>query len=426
MRFIHAADIHLDSPISALMPRGDEPARALADSTRRAFTAMTDAAIDMGVDFVVIAGDLYDGDWPHISTGLFFAEQMCRLHQAGIRVAVVKGNHDADSKITRHIITEMPNTVVFDHKRPETVRWDDLGVALHGQSFAAGPVTANLAAAYPAPVAGYLNIGVLHTAAEGRPGHGPYAPCTVGQLAAHGYDYWALGHVHSREVLNQDPWIVFPGNLQGRNVNEPGPRGYSLVTAEAGRVRSVEHHPCDVLRWARVTVDVTGCPDVEAVNRRVQAVLSDAAAAADGRALAVRLRLSGETPAHHRLSCDPEQMAADCCGAAAWTGRDIWIEKIRLDTRPPGATAPSDDTPSSDALAALLRNMDAVGRDTALQERIRGEAGALVDKLPPLARRHAELDGIDDALLAEILADAQSLLLSRLLDAPQPGKGTAP
>jgi len=415
VRFIHAADIHLDSPLSALKPRGGEPARALADSTRRAFTAMIDAAVELGVDFVVIAGDLYDGDWPHIATGLFFAEQMVRLHQAGIRAAVVKGNHDAASRITRHIVTEMPNTVIFDHKRPETVVWEDLGVALHGQSFANGPTTGNLAASYPAPRPGYLNIGVLHTAAEGRPGHDSYAPCTVGQLAAHGYDYWALGHVHRREVLSEAPWIVFPGNMQGRHVNEPGAKGFSLVHADAGAIRSVEHRPCDVLRWARVAVDATGCADAESVNRRVQEALADAAAAADGRALAVRLTLTGETAAHRRLAADPEQVEADCCGAAVWTGHDVWIETIRLKTRPPGA-APAPEPASADALETLLRTMGDVRGDPALLDRIRGDAGTLVEKLPPLARRHAGLDTIGDDLFADIVAEAEALLLARLLD----------
>lgn len=426
MRFIHAADIHLDSPISALKPRGDEPARALADSTRRAFTAMIDAAVDMAVDFVVIAGDLYDKDWPHISTGLFFAEQMVRLHQAGIRAAVVKGNHDAASKITRHIATEMPNTVIFDHKRPQTVVWDDLGVALHGQSFETGDVTANLAASYPPPRPGYLNVGVLHTAAEGRSGHDPYAPCTIGQLAAHGYDYWALGHVHSREVLCEAPWIVFPGNLQARHVNEPGDKGFTLVTAEAGAVLSVEHHPCDVLRWARVTVDATGCADVESVNRRVQAALTDAALAAGGRALAVRLTLTGETAAHHRLAADPEQVEADCCGAAAWTGHDVWIERIRLKTRPPGTAPATPDAVASDALDTLLRTMADVRSSPALLDTVRADAAALIDKLPPLARKHAGLEEAGDGLAADIMAEAEALLLARLLDARLPDEGRSP
>ena len=112
--------------------------------------------------------------------------------------------------------------------RPETVSFPELALSVHGQSFRTRDVLDNLVPAYPPPVAGHLNVGLLHTALTGRPGHASYAPCTVEQLAAHGYDYWALGHVHERCEVSRDPWIVFPGNIQGRHSRETGAKGATL------------------------------------------------------------------------------------------------------------------------------------------------------------------------------------------------------
>ena len=102
---------------------------------------------------------------------------------------------------------------------------EDLGLAVHGQGFAKREVTEDLSSAYPQADPHLFNIGLLHTCLDGKPGHEPYAPCTVDGLRSKGYQYWALGHVHNREVVSQDPWIVFPGNIQGRHARETGSQG---------------------------------------------------------------------------------------------------------------------------------------------------------------------------------------------------------
>ena len=159
---------------------------------------------------MVIAGDLYDGEWRDYSTGLYFAAQMGRLDAAGIPVYLLHGNHDAESEITRHL--PLPGNVkTFGTKAPETFHHPDLPVALHGQSFPRRDVDENLALAYPAPLAGHFNIGVLHTSLGGQGGHANYAPCTLADLVNTGYDYRALGHVHQGEVLHERPHIVFSG-----------------------------------------------------------------------------------------------------------------------------------------------------------------------------------------------------------------------
>ncbi len=226
MKFLHAADIHLDSPLAGLNRRSDMPDAVIGHCTRRAFAAMIDLALAEDVAFVIIAGDLYDGDWRDFSTGLFFAEQMQRL---GRPCFLLRGNHDARSVITRNL-TPPGNVREFSSRACETIELPGLRVALHGRSFPDRAVTEDFSAAYRQPVPGMLNIGVLHTSADDPGEHETYAPCRVADLALKGYDYWALGHIHARRVLSERPWIVFPGNPQGRHPKEPGPKGCTLVT----------------------------------------------------------------------------------------------------------------------------------------------------------------------------------------------------
>lgn len=174
MRFIHCADIHLDSPLRGLERYEGAPVEAVRGATRRAFENLIQAALRERVDFVVIAGDLYDGDWPDFNTGLFFAKGMAQLGESGIPVYIVRGNHDAASKLTRAL--PLPKNVhLFPDRAPKTPTDEHLGLTVHGQSFANAAVLDDLAAAYPGAVRGYINLGVLHTSLTGRPGHDNYA-----------------------------------------------------------------------------------------------------------------------------------------------------------------------------------------------------------------------------------------------------------
>src|SRR5690606_23549888 len=164
-------------------------------ATREAFGNLVSAALEENVDFMVIAGDLYDGNWKDYNTGLYFAGEMGRLKKAGIPVYLLYGNHDAESEMTRKLLLP-DNVFVFDSRKPSTFVLEHAGVALHGRSFQDAAPLENLAAGYPQPIAGKINIGVLHTALEGNAAHANYAPCSLAQLHAQGYQYWALGHVH--------------------------------------------------------------------------------------------------------------------------------------------------------------------------------------------------------------------------------------
>lgn len=402
LRFLHAADIHLDSPLRGLDSEEAAPAGRIRNATRRALGRLVDLAINEDVALVLIAGDIYDGDWPDYRTGIFFAQQMARLTQAGRQVIAIRGNHDAENKMTRSL--RLPEGVrLLDHRRPETVELASLGVAVHGQSFATQEVTENLARGYPPAVAGLLNIGMLHTCLEQTGGvHRRYAACTRADLESLGYDYWALGHIHAREVVSENPWIVFPGNLQGRHINEPGEKGATLVTVADGRVVAAEHRVLDDFRWARVTADLTGCNSEAAALQAVAALLSDALAAADGRGLAVRVTLAGATALHGALAGLPEKLRAE----ARVLSEFLWVEAVEQRTRPAAESALAE---RGDALGALARRIAALA--DAPGENLLGDWPAqLLNRLPQgaLPEGHAIHDP------ARLLARARDLLLARL------------
>ena len=322
--FLHAADLHLDSPLRGLDP--DAPTARIRGATRAALVNLVDFAIDRRVAFVLLAGDLFDGDSKDWRTGLVLAEQLGRLTRAGIEVAAISGNHDADQVLSH----KLPMPWLLRADQPETRLLHSAPVAVHGQGFQTREVLVNLVHAYPAAQDGLFNIGLLHTAC-GSGEHANYAPCSIEDLKRLDYDYWALGHVHGRGVLSEAPWIVFPGNLQGRHIREEGAKGASLVTVAAGRVVSVQHHALDVLRWHRVVVDVTGAAGPEAVYARVALALHEAVLHADKRMLAVRVVLRGTCPAHAELARSPTKTLRDVRGIAteAGTTADLWIEDVK-------------------------------------------------------------------------------------------------
>jgi predicted MPP superfamily phosphohydrolase len=349
-RFLHAADIHLDSPLHGLSRYEGLPERDVRSATRAAFDNLVQYAIDDAVDFVLIAGDLFDGEWRDMSTGLYFARAIGRLDQAGIPVFLLAGNHDAESVITRSVPWP-PNVRLFGTKRPETHTLADLRVAIHGQSFATPAVTDNLVLAYPEAAIHHFNIGMLHTALAGRQGHAAYAPCSLDDLKSKRYDYWALGHVHEHEIVCEEPHVVFPGNTQGRTIRETGPKGAVIVTVEDARVTAVERVELDVLRWTVVEVDCTDAM-ADAVPALMRAALLTAwRDSASGLPLVARVTLTGRTSDAGAMHDRGGSFRDDARAVAASISPDLFIEKVKVLVAPESAT---QDVVIGDDLAALI------------------------------------------------------------------------
>lgn len=405
--FIHAADLHLGSPLAGLASKDEAIARRFAEAGRRAFADLVTRAVAQEAAFMVVAGDVYDGSWADTTIGLFFAQQVSRLDRAGIPVVMVKGNHDAESVVTKTIglppsVTTFPTAAAHSH------RLEHLRVALHGRSFPDRAVDENYALTYPAAVPGWFNVGVLHTSCTGHAAHDTYAPCSVADLAGRGYDYWALGHVHDYTEVSTDPWIVFPGNLQGRSVRECGPKGAVSVEVEDGHVRAVRRLVVDRARFHQVSVDVGGVEGEREALARIEAEFRPLAAEAEDRLLAVRLRLHGETTAHDRLAADRAGFAAEVQAAAQRVHEDIWLERLSLATSRPRAWRAGSDPGLAIDPAALLAAID---RDPEFRARV-------TEALDEIARRMpaglAEEEGGLAADLDGLCAQAEALILGRL------------
>jgi DNA repair protein SbcD/Mre11 len=356
-RFLHTADLHLNSPFIGLALRDEALAKRLAAASREAFSDLITKAIEAGVAFVVIAGDVYDGEWKDTSIGLFFNREIGRLERAGIPVYLVKGNHDAESVVTK-AIKPRGNVNVFSSAKAETFQIQSLKVALHGRSFPDRAVDENYVLTYPEPTPGWFNIGVLHTSCSGRPDHANYAPCTARDLANRGYDYWALGHIHEYEELSRDPWIVFPGNLQGRSMRECGPKGAVIVEVKDGRVTDVPRVIVDRARWAVVRVDVGDVFDEGTLLLRIQQEIRSAINEAGGRLLAFRVCLEGRTPLDRHLRSDVKRFADETQAVAQGLHEDVWLERLLVETEDTyKAPKGPDELAASLDLSAVMREL---------------------------------------------------------------------
>ncbi len=413
-KFIHAADINLDSPLHKLDAYEGAPKDEIRQATRRAFDNLVGTAIAEHVNFVLIAGDLYDGDWKDYHTGLHFVSQTARLREAGIPVYMVAGNHDAASKITKTL--RLPENVhLFAADKPETFTIDDIGAAIHGQSFAMPAVTKDLSKKYPGALPGYFNIGVLHTCASGREGYEPYAPCSLEGLESKYYHYWALGHVHQYEILLHDPLVVFSGCIQGRHIRETGPKGCVSVTVDDHSRPETEFIPLDVIRWVVVNVDAYGTESaydiVDRFGGHLEALMSNNA----GCPLVARVIIEGQTPAHAELLTHVDQWRNEIRSAAIDTGGGmVWIEKIIFHTALP-AVQP-DFQKSDGAIGELVSFFDEMSSSPDMVRALSDEFSAIANKIPkelkggPGSHRCEDVDWLSD-----MLKQVRPMLLQRLM-----------
>jgi len=401
-RFVHTADIHLDSPLRTLALREPQLADLIGGATRKAFAAIVDLCLEEQADALLIAGDLYDGEQTSMKTARFLADQLRRVHEAGIATFVIRGNHDAESRITRELT--LPESVKVFSGRAEAVTLSRgaLDVAVHGVSFAQKHAPESLLPKFRSPHDGAVNIGMLHTSLGGSPSHDRYAPCTAAELHGHGFDYWALGHIHQRSVERGRATIVMPGNPQGRDVNEAGPKSATLATIGDDRSITVEERLTSVAEFRRLSVDVAGVEEWRAALKRIEGALERARAAAPSEHLVARLTLRGATPLAWKLRCDADKLAEDARIIGAELGK-TWIDRIE-----PGFEEPrAPETASSDPIAELRALMEReVAQSKAFQDALREIAEDLRGHLPPGSRE--ELFGRDMEEFSQILRDVAS------------------
>ncbi len=412
IRFIHAADLHLDAPFASIDATDPRVRQALVGSTFKAFDRIVAACIDRGADFLIIAGDAFNSEDRSTRAQLRFADSMELLAGAGVEVFVVNGNHDPANGWSAGV--RLPASVrVFSAAevgRFEVVRDGEVLAAVYGRSFGKAAETDNLSSGYRRDPTDRVAIGVLHANVGGNKDYEPYSPCSLGDLSAAGMDYWALGHIHKPQRLSETPRINYPGSPQGLNPKEDGTHGCIMVEIADGCV-SETFIPTGVVGWDRRFIDASGLDDIDAVRSAVRAACEDIRHGTD-IPVSARLDLTGRSPAHEDLvhqgqagrpaledlveSLRVEQMAQE-----PW----IWIDRIRDLT-----SSPIDldiVRGQQDFAGDLVRLSDALIADGASM------AALFEEVVGPVRRRVGGMEIALDA--AEAVSRARDLCLDRLL-----------
>ena len=410
-RFVHTADIHLDSPLRSLALRDPDAAGLIANATRQSFVAIIDLCLGEKVDALLIAGDIYDGSHHSMKTAGFLTSQLGRLSDAGIAVFIIRGNHDALSRITKQL--QLPKGVHVFGARHAAVPIENKNVVIHGVSFAKPSSPESLLPGFAPPVEGAINIGMLHTSLTGAAGHDDYAPCGLSDLVSQGYDYWALGHIHKREVHAEGPnAVVMPGIPQGRHINEAGPKSVTLVTIDDNGSIKIEERPTALVQFERIPINVTGVSDWSELVALADQALVDVRKNISTDATIVRIELHGQTILAAKIRRDNDVALEEFRHAGQRAG-SVLVERITNDV---SDVVLETKSASSDPVHELRTLMLSDGQnDQVIRDQLKDVLKALQSKLPPELRDKFEPDeDAVDALLENYLIDGSEDVLARV------------
>ena len=326
-KVLHAADLHMDSPLAGLTSLGEDIAKTVATASRKAFKRMLDLARSEKVQFMVISGDILDGAIRDHGTIQFLLNELGVLAQT-IPVYLIRGNHDALNTAGTGMIWPV-NVFELAGDQPTTLIVPGIPVAIHGQSFKERATQENLVRGYPAAVENHFNIGILHTSLAGLDAtHDRYAPTSVDELVGKGYHYWALGHIHKREIIRGgSPWIVYPGNIQGRSVRETGPRGCAIVRVDSTLNASAQFVDLDEVRFHEVEVDLTGVDSIDHWGDKLRDSVKHLPWA---NANAIRIRFTGNADASTVLP-PGALLRQEVRQRLAGLGKSAVLEKIKIE-----------------------------------------------------------------------------------------------
>ena len=407
----------------SLALRDPDLAALIGTATRQAFSNIVDMCIDEQVDALVIAGDLYDGDQTSMKTARFLAAEMGRLAEAGVRAFIIRGNHDALSKVSKELV--LPDMVKLFGGRAEHVMIErgpgEKAVAVHGLSFANPTAPESLLPKYRAAIPDAINIGIMHTSLGGAPGHDAYAPCSPSDLQATGYTYWALGHLHKRTAITGATTIVMPGMPQGRDINEDGPKSVTLVSVSDDGTVALEERQTALAEFARVSLDAGGVTEWSDLAQAITRALGEARSASTTPELVVRLGITGSTSLAWRMRRDQDLLMTEAADRAARIGA-VSVEKLEIDCTSPKAEGQASTDPLHE-LRELIANR-ILGTD-GFEAALEGVAGNLQGQLPAELRNHFGADEAQTrAYLATLAREGADEVLARLQAGSMSENGT--
>ncbi len=331
-RFVHAADLHLDSPFVGLRNYQEKLAQELFESTFAAFRRIVDLCLESEAEFLLLAGDLFDGPGRSLRAQLRLRRELSRLAAAGIETFIAHGNHDhlGGKGVT---LSWPPGVHVFPAGQVEMAEVRREGATrarIYGLSHASPEEPDNLARKFPAAERGPFAIGLLHANLDRNAEHENYAPCAMADLTAPGFDYWALGHIHRPGIRREaQPAVVYAGNPQGRHLKEAGPRGCYLVEVD-GHLARARFHPTGVIGWEEAGLDVSALENIDQVLAALEKTLEESRPAPPQTGLILRLSLRGRGPTHRELQLPGaveeilEQLRDTGQSREPW----VWVERL--------------------------------------------------------------------------------------------------
>lgn len=405
VRILHTADVHLDSPLASLALRDKGLSEAVDTATRVAFQKITETAIAERATALLIAGDLFDGKQRSARTAVFLTNQLDRLREADVRVFYIKGNHDAENPLTGSL--ELPDNVHVFSGRGEKVQLTD-DIWIHGVSFTGRQAPDSLLTKFPAPVSGAINIALLHTSLSGAPGHDVYAPCAVNELLTMGFDYWALGHVHKRQIHSEKPWVVMPGIPQGRDIGEAGPKSASLLTISDGKI-DVTEVPTSVVEFITDSLDISGAESNDELRIQLRKHIKNTAARLDAKACVLRICLYGAPLRHWQILRDSDYWREQVAEIARETDR-LWIDKLIFNLDAPGVQ--DNSATATDELAMYIAEIQSEpGFDNTAQAMV----NEIIQDLPAeLRARMLPDEGSAQALAQDLSKAGAQHVLARM------------
>ena len=351
--------------------RDESLSEAVEAATRASFEKIIDAAIDEQAIALLIAGDLFDGKQRSARTAVFLTRQLDRLRDSNIRVFYIKGNHDAENTLSGAI--DLPDNVHVFSGRGEKEQLTD-NIWIHGVSFTQSHAPDSLLPKFSSPVPGAINIALLHTSLAGAAGHDVYAPCSVNALKDSGFDYWALGHVHKRQIHSEAPWVVMPGMPQGRDIGEAGAKSATLLQIDDGKI-DISEIPTSAVEFISESLDIKNVENNDSLKTLLRDALQHAASGLSAGAGVVRLTLTGSPAIHWQILRDSDYWREQAAELARETER-LWLEKLVFNIEAQNTENIASATDELAIIMAQIRN------ETGFVHTAMKQVGELLGELP--------------------------------------------
>ena len=408
--FIHTADLHLDSPFIGLRQADGTVASLIKDATFRAFDNLVDLALANKVDFLLVAGDVYDAADRSLRAQLKFADGLKKLTDSGIRCFVCHGNHDPLDGWSASL--NWPEGVHIFGSQLESVSVDVEGeeeVLIHGLSYPTFRIEDGFGKGFQRQGQQPFQIGLFHCSVGSDPAHETYAPRTMDELVSADLDYWALGHVHTYRVFKAGhPFIAYPGNTQGLHIREQGPRGCLVVQVDGQGAVEAKFEAVDAVRWLSTKLQIDNLETEGDLIEALERACDEIRYQAQGRPTIARIILTGRGVLHSVLL--RPQLVEDLTERLRETGLEaappVWIEQIQVQTSTPIDL--DSRRKSADFLGEVLRLVeDSRQQPARLQE--------MISELYDDRRGRRLLETPAEEELLEIINEVESLCVDELV-----------